>query len=44
LNDEIDLEKATKIFKGYQDYSDKGIGTFDLDGKMIDTPMVNKCC
>lgn len=30
----IDLERAVRILEGYEHYSQKGIGAFNLDGKM----------
>jgi citrate lyase subunit beta-like protein len=30
----IDLERAVRIVDGYEAYSQKGIGAFNLDGKM----------
>ncbi|KAI8823749.1 Pyruvate/Phosphoenolpyruvate kinase-like domain-containing protein [Fimicolochytrium jonesii] len=35
-----DIERATKIVEGYQEHMKKGIGAFNLDGKMIDMPVV----
>ncbi|KAI8099536.1 Pyruvate/Phosphoenolpyruvate kinase-like domain-containing protein [Halteromyces radiatus] len=40
LPDEIDINRAAKILEKYQSYSTKGIGAFELDGKMIDMPVV----
>ncbi|TPX69297.1 hypothetical protein SpCBS45565_g02544 [Spizellomyces sp. 'palustris'] len=37
---EKDIERATKIVEGYQEHMKKGIGAFNLDGKMIDMPVV----
>ncbi|CAG8741451.1 17431_t:CDS:2, partial [Dentiscutata heterogama] len=34
------VERAARIVYGYEQHSKKGIGAFDLDGKMIDLPMV----
>ena len=35
-----DVEKANKIVAGYERYLKEGIGAFNLDGKMIDLPVV----
>ncbi|KAI9009514.1 Pyruvate/Phosphoenolpyruvate kinase-like domain-containing protein [Gaertneriomyces semiglobifer] len=35
-----DIARATRIVEGYLEHSKKGIGAFNLDGKMIDTPVV----
>ncbi|CEG63041.1 hypothetical protein RMATCC62417_00253 [Rhizopus microsporus] len=40
LPDPKDLERAVRILEGYEHYSQKGIGAFNLDGKMIDMPVV----
>ncbi|CAG8745224.1 35229_t:CDS:10, partial [Racocetra persica] len=40
LPDMQDVERAAHIVYGYEQHSKKGIGAFDLDGKMIDLPMV----
>ncbi|RIB15479.1 Pyruvate/Phosphoenolpyruvate kinase-like domain-containing protein, partial [Gigaspora rosea] len=40
LPDIQDVERAARIVYGYEQHSKKGIGAFDLDGKMIDLPMV----
>ncbi|KAG0748545.1 hypothetical protein G6F57_000833 [Rhizopus arrhizus] len=40
LPDPKDLERAVRIVEGYEHYSQKGIGAFNLDGKMIDMPVV----
>ncbi|KAI8388151.1 Pyruvate/Phosphoenolpyruvate kinase-like domain-containing protein, partial [Radiomyces spectabilis] len=40
LPDAADLERAVKILHGYEHYSQKGVGAFSLDGKMIDMPVV----
>ncbi|KAI9105405.1 Pyruvate/Phosphoenolpyruvate kinase-like domain-containing protein [Phlyctochytrium arcticum] len=37
---EKDIERATRIVDGYQEHARKGIGAFNLDGKMIDMPVV----
>ncbi|KAJ3281555.1 hypothetical protein HK104_011402 [Borealophlyctis nickersoniae] len=37
---EKDIERATKILDGYNEHMKKGIGAFNLDGKMIDMPVV----
>ncbi|RHZ70266.1 hypothetical protein Glove_273g7 [Diversispora epigaea] len=40
LPDEQDVERASRIVYGYEQHAKKGIGAFDLDGKMIDLPVV----
>lgn len=35
-----DVDRAKKIVAGAHDHSSRGIGAFNLDGKMIDMPMV----
>ncbi|KAI7898724.1 Pyruvate/Phosphoenolpyruvate kinase-like domain-containing protein [Cokeromyces recurvatus] len=40
LPDPKDLERAVRILNEYENYSQKGIGAFNLDGKMIDMPVV----
>ncbi|CAG8497650.1 8989_t:CDS:10 [Paraglomus occultum] len=40
LPDKKDINRAVKILNGYKEHSEKGIGVFSLDGKMIDLPMV----
>ncbi|KAJ3087373.1 hypothetical protein HK102_011228, partial [Quaeritorhiza haematococci] len=35
-----DVERATRIMQGYEEHLAKGIGAFNLDGKMIDMPVV----
>ncbi|KAL9557050.1 hypothetical protein MBANPS3_001576 [Mucor bainieri] len=40
LPDPSDLERAVRIVEGFQTNSQKGIGAFSLDGKMIDMPVV----
>jgi citrate lyase subunit beta-like protein len=40
LPDPADLERAVRIVDGFQTNSQKGIGAFSLDGKMIDMPVV----
>ncbi|KAI7850368.1 Pyruvate/Phosphoenolpyruvate kinase-like domain-containing protein [Circinella umbellata] len=40
LPDPIDLKRAVKILQGFEHYDERGIGAFDLDGKMIDMPVV----
>ncbi|RUS31775.1 hypothetical protein BC938DRAFT_477106 [Jimgerdemannia flammicorona] len=35
-----DIERAAKIIEGYELHSQKGVGAFNLDGKMIDLPVV----
>ncbi|KAJ3020960.1 cytochrome c1 [Thoreauomyces humboldtii] len=37
---EKDVERANKIVDGYHEHQKKGIGAFNLDGKMIDMPVV----
>lgn len=34
LPDPSDLERAVRILKGHETYSQKGVGAFSLDGKM----------
>ncbi|KAG1460653.1 hypothetical protein G6F56_005901 [Rhizopus delemar] len=34
------LERAFRIVEAHEHYSQKGIGAFNLDGKMIDMPVV----
>ncbi|KAJ8654414.1 hypothetical protein O0I10_009984 [Lichtheimia ornata] len=40
LPDPNDLERAVKILQGFEHYTAKGVGAFQLDGKMIDMPVV----
>ncbi|EPB89877.1 hypothetical protein HMPREF1544_03260 [Mucor circinelloides 1006PhL] len=40
LPDPKDLERAVRIVDGFHTNSQKGIGAFSLDGKMIDMPVV----
>ncbi|ORY97979.1 Pyruvate/Phosphoenolpyruvate kinase-like domain-containing protein [Syncephalastrum racemosum] len=40
LPDPADLERAVRILEGFEHYNEKGVGAFDLDGKMIDMPVV----
>ncbi|KAG9285931.1 hypothetical protein G9A89_013356 [Geosiphon pyriformis] len=40
LPDEKDIDRAARIIKGFKHHTQKGIGAFSLDGKMIDLPMV----
>ncbi|CAG8459857.1 8937_t:CDS:10 [Acaulospora morrowiae] len=40
LPDEQDVERAARIVYNYEQHSKKGIGAFDLDGKVIDLPVV----
>ncbi|KAI8878800.1 beta subunit of citrate lyase [Backusella circina FSU 941] len=35
-----ELERAVRVVNGFEHYSQKGIGAFNLDGKMIDMPVV----
>eukprot|EP00842_Homolaphlyctis_polyrhiza_P003141 jgi/Hompol1/3828/HPOL_003368-RA len=35
-----DIERAKKIVQGYEAFQSKGVGAFNLDGKMIDMPVV----
>ncbi|RUS14533.1 Pyruvate/Phosphoenolpyruvate kinase-like domain-containing protein [Endogone sp. FLAS-F59071] len=35
-----DIARAAKILEGYEAHSQKGVGAFNLDGKMIDLPVV----
>lgn len=35
-----EIEKATQIVRGYQEHTRKGVGAFNLDGKMVDMPVV----
>ena len=35
-----EIERATKIIQGYEEHAKKGIGAFNLDGKMVDMPVV----
>ncbi|KJE96847.1 hypothetical protein CAOG_07108 [Capsaspora owczarzaki ATCC 30864] len=34
------IKKATRILEGYKAVTDKGVGAFDLDGQVIDLPVV----
>ncbi|CAG8506119.1 4895_t:CDS:10 [Ambispora leptoticha] len=40
LPDDKDVNRAARIIQGFKHHTDKGIGAFSLDGKMIDLPMV----
>ncbi|GAA5811433.1 hypothetical protein MFLAVUS_004870 [Mucor flavus] len=40
LPDPADLERAIRVVEGYETNSQKGVGAFSLDGKMIDMPVV----
>ncbi|CAG8537770.1 3574_t:CDS:10, partial [Ambispora gerdemannii] len=40
LPDDKDISRAARIIQGFKHHTDKGIGTFSLDGKMIDLPML----
>lgn len=40
LPDPSDVERAVRIVEGFHTNSQKGIGAFSLDGKMIDMPVV----
>ncbi|KAG0165809.1 hypothetical protein DFQ28_003299 [Apophysomyces sp. BC1034] len=40
LPDPADVERAVRIVNGFEHYSQKGVGAFNLDGKMIDMPVV----
>ncbi|KAI8994954.1 Pyruvate/Phosphoenolpyruvate kinase-like domain-containing protein [Pilobolus umbonatus] len=40
LPDPIDLERAIKVLQGFELNSQRGVGAFSLDGKMIDMPVV----
>nr|KAJ3418819.1 hypothetical protein HK105_007803 [Polyrhizophydium stewartii] len=35
-----DVERASRIVGGYEEHLRKGVGAFNLDGKMIDMPVV----
>jgi len=37
-----EIEKAKRIMMEYQKAKEKGLGVFSLDGKMIDTPVLNR--
>ncbi|KAI7889962.1 Pyruvate/Phosphoenolpyruvate kinase-like domain-containing protein [Mucor mucedo] len=40
LPDPKDLERAIRVVQGYEANAQKGVGAFNLDGKMIDMPVV----
>ncbi|KAI9292102.1 beta subunit of citrate lyase [Neoconidiobolus thromboides FSU 785] len=40
IPDDKEIEKATKILEGYEKHSLKGFGAFELDGQVIDLPVV----
>ncbi|KAF7724570.1 hypothetical protein EC973_000878 [Apophysomyces ossiformis] len=40
LPDPADVERAARILDGFEHYAQKGVGAFNLDGKMIDMPVV----
>ncbi|RUS14534.1 hypothetical protein BC937DRAFT_93672 [Endogone sp. FLAS-F59071] len=40
LPDPANIARAAKILEGYEAHSQKGVGAFNLDGKMIDLPVV----
>ncbi|OBZ82215.1 Citrate lyase subunit beta-like protein, mitochondrial [Choanephora cucurbitarum] len=40
LPNDSELDRATRILEGYELNSQKGVGAFTLDGKMIDMPVV----
>ncbi|KAI9263436.1 Pyruvate/Phosphoenolpyruvate kinase-like domain-containing protein [Phascolomyces articulosus] len=40
LPDPSDLKRAVKILQGFEHYAERGVGAFNLDGKMIDMPVV----
>ncbi|KAJ8662805.1 hypothetical protein O0I10_000981 [Lichtheimia ornata] len=40
LPDPKDLEHAVRILEGFEHHAEKGVGAFNLDGKMIDMPVV----
>ncbi|KAL0084888.1 Pyruvate/Phosphoenolpyruvate kinase-like domain-containing protein [Phycomyces blakesleeanus] len=40
LPDPAEVERATKIIEGNEIHNAKGLGAFNLDGKMIDMPVV----
>ncbi|ORZ25847.1 Pyruvate/Phosphoenolpyruvate kinase-like domain-containing protein [Absidia repens] len=40
LPDEADITKAVRIMESFENHSAKGVGAFELDGKMVDMPVV----
>ncbi|KAI9499675.1 Pyruvate/Phosphoenolpyruvate kinase-like domain-containing protein [Zychaea mexicana] len=40
LPDPSDLKRAIKILQGFEHHAERGVGAFNLDGKMIDMPVV----
>ncbi len=38
----VEIEKAQKIVKAYDDAQQKGLGVVSLGSKMIDPPVVNR--
>ncbi|CAO3617485.1 unnamed protein product [Cunninghamella blakesleeana] len=40
LPDQKDIDRAVRIMQNFETYSNKGIGAFELDGKMVDMPVV----
>ncbi|CAO3599988.1 unnamed protein product [Absidia cylindrospora] len=40
LPDEADITKAVRIMESFENHAVKGVGAFELDGKMVDMPVV----